>query len=81
MTTNAKLLVGAMGFLAVAATPAAAATKTHHVRPYHSHIVRVAPPYEDWQGAYAYQPRRDPVTAHAAYDGFQRDRQMVGIGY
>jgi hypothetical protein len=60
MTMNAKLLVGALGLLAVAA-PAAAAAKTHNVRTHHSHIVRVAPPALGWEGAYGYAPRNVDV--------------------
>jgi hypothetical protein len=61
MTMNAKLLVGALGLLAVAATPAAAAAKTHYVRPHRSHITRVAPPAFGWEGAYGYAPRNADI--------------------
>jgi hypothetical protein len=57
MTMNAKLLVGTLGLLAIAATPAAAAAKAHYVRTHHSHIIRVAPPTLGWEGAYGYAPR------------------------
>jgi hypothetical protein len=65
MTMNAKLLVAALGLLAIAATPAAAAAKTHHVRTHHSHIVRVAPPAAGWEGAYGYAPGNVPTQSSA----------------
>jgi hypothetical protein len=59
MTMNAKLLVGALGLLAAAATPAAAAAT--NVRTHHSHVTRVAPPVGGWDGAYGYAPRNVQV--------------------
>jgi hypothetical protein len=93
MTMSAKLLVGMLGLLAVAASPAAVAAETHHVRTHHSQIAHVAPPVLSGQGGYGHRPNNgwqcgspnlpnyDPVCAHFFYDGFQHDRQMVGVGY
>jgi hypothetical protein len=73
MTT--KLLLAALGVVALAATPAMA--KTHHVPTQHVQTNRVqtertAPPVAYEQGL------RLPED-YQFYDGYQRDRQMVGV--
>jgi hypothetical protein len=77
MTT--KLLLAALGAVALAATPAMAAS--HHVRTHHVQtqrvltqpvapvaVERVAPTYEEGQLPNDFQHK----------DGYQNDRQMVG---
>jgi hypothetical protein len=73
MTT--KLLLATLGVVALAATPAMA--RTHHVPTQHVQIHRVqaertAPPV-------AYESGRFPEDYYY-YDGYQRDRQNVGVG-
>ena len=91
MTTKAKLLAAALALVAIGVTPAAAATASHHARTHRAHVVRVTPPvpswqntygyvpYGSWQGAYGYAPRAPLTGAEAHMDGFQHDRQMVGV--
>jgi hypothetical protein len=74
MTT--KLLLAALGVVALAATPAMA--RTHHVPTQHVQIHRVqteriAPPV-------AYEPGYRLPEDYRYYDGYQPDRQMVGVG-
>jgi hypothetical protein len=42
----------------------------------------LAQPVFGWEGAYGYQPsfRRPSDFQHRGYDGYQRDRQLVGSG-
>jgi hypothetical protein len=80
MTRKTKLIVGSIGLLAIAATPAAAAAKTHHVRTYHSHVAPVAPPTYGWQGGYGYQSNYGGVRPpYHPYYGIH-DRQTYGLG-
>jgi hypothetical protein len=74
MTT--KLLLAALGLVALAATPVMA--RTHHVQTHHLQIhrlqtERIAPPV-------AYEPGYRLPDDYHYYDGFQGDRQMVGVG-
>jgi hypothetical protein len=74
---STKLLLAAVGVVALAATPAMA--RTHHVPTQRVQIHRVqteriAPPV-------AYQPGYRLPEDYYYYDGYQRDRQNVGVGW
>jgi hypothetical protein len=74
MTT--KLLLAALGVVALAATPAMA--RTHHVETHHAQTNRVQT--ERVAPAAAYEPGYRLPDDYFYYDGYQRDRQMVGVG-
>ena len=86
MVTNAKPLLSVLGLLALATPPAIA--KTKHVQTYRnqtgqaSRAVRshFALPGFGSQGAYAYQPGFRLPSDFQRYDGYQHDRQLVGLG-
>jgi hypothetical protein len=88
MATNARLLLSVLGLLALATSPAMANTK--HVQTYRnqtgqaSRSVRshFALPVFGSEGAYAYEPgfRLPSDFQHRGYDGYQHDRQLVGLG-
>jgi hypothetical protein len=92
MTTKTKILLSTLGLLAFAASPAIA--KTKHVEIYRSHDSRnrtgqasqlrahaAAPLVFGSEGAYAYEPGFRLPSDFQRYDGYQPDRQLVGIGY
>ena len=54
MSTNTRLLLSAIGVVALAATPVIA--KTSHLRTYRSHTEQVAPQAIGSNGDYAYNP-------------------------
>jgi hypothetical protein len=74
MTT--KFLLAAFGVVALATSPAMA--RTHHVPTQHFQIHRVQT--ERVAPAVAYQPGYRLPEDYYYYDGYQRDRQMVGVG-
>jgi hypothetical protein len=86
MATNAKLLLSVLGLLALATAPAVA--KTKHVHTYRnqtgqaSRAVRfdLALPVFGSEDAYGYQPGFRLPSDFQRYDGYQRDRQLVGLG-
>jgi hypothetical protein len=77
MTTNAKLLLSAIGAVALAATPAMA--KVSHVRTNRSHTEQVVPLTVGPTGVYAYEPGSQLPRDFRRYNGYQPDRQIVGI--
>jgi hypothetical protein len=92
MTTKTKLLLSTLGLLAFAASPAMA--KTKHVQTYRSQDFRshagqasqlradaAAPLFFGSEGAYAYEPGFRLPTDFQRYNGYQHDRQLVGLGY
>jgi hypothetical protein len=86
MTMNAKLLLPVLGLLALATAPAMANTK--HVQTYRSQTGQAsravrshfALPVFGSQGAYAYEPGFRLPSDYQRYDGYQHDRQLVGLG-
>jgi len=81
MTKNAKVLLAALGFVAVAAAPAMAAS--HHVRTQHIQTNRVltqpVAPVAAQRLAPVVTSDRGQIPDHFQYtDGYQSDRQMVG---
>jgi hypothetical protein len=77
MTTNAKLLLSALGLIALAANPAIA--KTHRVKVYRGQTEQVAPPVLGSEAPYIYQPKYALPLDFRRYDGYQQDRQIVGL--
>lgn len=71
MTTNAKLVLGAVGLVALAVTPAMAKTRVPANR---GQVEQVAPP-----AAYAYRQGYQLPRDLLRYDGYQSDRQIVGL--
>jgi hypothetical protein len=90
MVTNARLLFSVLGLLALATSPVMANTNTKHVQTYRNQTGQAsgsvrshfAPPVFGLEGAYAYEPgfRLPSDFQHRGYDGYQHDRQLVGLG-
>jgi hypothetical protein len=88
MATNAKLLLSVLGLMALATAPAMANNKTKHVHTYRSQTGQAsrtvrshfALPVFGSQGAYAYEPGFRLPSDFQRYDGYQHDRQLVGLG-
>lgn len=77
MSRNARLLLSAIGVVAVAATPAMA--KTQHARTSRNQTEQVAPPVVAPAGPYNYVTGYRLPRDYHRYDGYQQDRQVVGI--
>jgi hypothetical protein len=75
MTIKAKLLFSAIG---VAALAAPAMAKTSHVHTYRNHSEQALSAFGP-TGVYAYVPGTPLPRDFKRYNGFQPDRQIVGI--
>ena len=76
MTKKAKVLLAAVGLVAIAAAPAMAAT--HHVRTHHVQTERAQTDRAQTESvAPSVADHRLPQDYYY-YDGYQRDRQVVG---
>jgi hypothetical protein len=78
MTTNAKLFLSALGFIALVANPAVA--KTHHAKVSRGQTEQVGPPVLGSEVPYTtYQPKFALPLDFNRYNGYQQDRQIVGL--
>ena len=77
MTGNVKLCLTALGLIAIAVNPALA--KTRHAKVNRGQMEQVAPPVLGSEAPYIYQPKFTLPSDYYRYNGYQQDRQVVGL--